>query len=207
MERAEYDDIESVRNWFYSQKIQPNDPYFPIVCFENGQIGTVGPTKFTVEVLEGVAVRMQLPLSLAWALTVHKCQGLSLESATMELSRCFTDGQVYVALSRVKTIERLTLLQKVPPRVVQSASLVKVFYREVRRKDWFRQEYFTTWFRSQLWSTSNHYLLPRCLRGVIFLLLCIHHLRPDSSLALIPMEILEMIIQQFVVCNLVVKFQ
>ncbi len=68
------------------------------------------------EVLEGEF--MQFPLRLAWAITIHKSQGLTFEHAVIDASRSFAPGQAYVALSRCKTLEGLVLESPLTPTAV-----------------------------------------------------------------------------------------
>ena len=75
----------------------------------------------------------QIPLRLAWAITVHKSQGMSLDAVEVDLSKAFVFGQGYVALSRVRTLAGLKVLGL-------SANALSVDPKIVRRDAGFRSE-------------------------------------------------------------------
>ena len=76
----------------------------------------------------------QYPLKLAWAITIHKSQGLTFEKAIIDARASFAHGQVYVALSRCKTMEGMVLSSTIAPDSVKNDTTVIEFTDEVERK-------------------------------------------------------------------------
>jgi ATP-dependent exoDNAse (exonuclease V) alpha subunit len=84
---------------------------FPIVKTVSGRTIVATPERWAIE--EGddsLAAVTQVPLRLAWAITVHKSQGMTLDAVEMDLSKSFEYGMGYVALSRVRTLDGIKLL-------------------------------------------------------------------------------------------------
>jgi len=73
----------------------------------------------------------QIPLKLAWAITIHKSQGLTFEKAIIDAKAAFAHGQVYVALSRCKTMEGMVLSTPISNKCIKSDAKVSVFNREI----------------------------------------------------------------------------
>lgn len=84
---------------------------YPIVALSSGEEIVAKPESWTIDDEDKVLAKItQVPLRLAWAITVHKSQGMTLEAAEIDLSRSFGYGMGYVALSRLKSLDGLYLL-------------------------------------------------------------------------------------------------
>lgn len=73
----------------------------------------------------------QYPLRLAWAITIHKSQGLTFERAVIDAKDAFAHGQTYVALSRCTNLEGLVLSSKISEKAIISSSEINVFNKEI----------------------------------------------------------------------------
>ncbi|MEO5950249.1 MAG: PIF1 family ATP-dependent DNA helicase [Candidatus Saccharimonadales bacterium] len=105
---------------------EPSTEY-PIVEFYNGRTVTMQPD--TWELRDGDKKRAsisQIPLRLAWAITVHKSQGMTLDAARIDLRKAFVEGMGYVALSRVKNLRNLYLhgINRIALQVSEDAQLI-----------------------------------------------------------------------------------
>ncbi|MGP9688069.1 AAA family ATPase [Psychrobacter sp. AOP22-C1-C5] len=91
---------------------KPATQKMPLVRLNSGREVIAEPEEWIIEDETGdvLASYEQVPLCLAWAITIHKSQGMTLEAAEIDLSRTFELGQGYVALSRLKSLSGLQLL-------------------------------------------------------------------------------------------------
>ncbi len=78
---------------------------------------------------------LQFPLKTAWAITVHKSQGLTFDKAIIEISSSFASGQVYVALSRCKSLEGVVLNSPITPSILINDEVVNNFIRKISNKE------------------------------------------------------------------------
>ncbi|WP_413190979.1 AAA family ATPase [Psychrobacter sp. AT9] len=91
---------------------KPTTQKMPVVRLNSGREVIAEPEEWMIEDETGdvLASYEQVPLCLAWAITIHKSQGMTLDAAEIDLSRTFELGQGYVALSRLKSLSGLQLL-------------------------------------------------------------------------------------------------
>jgi len=99
----------------------------PLVQFNDEQKRIIGYHEWKSENVPGLGVK-QIPLILAWAITIHKAQGVTLEMAQIDAgSNIFECGQTYVALSRVKSLEGLYLTAFNPGKIKVNRKVQKYY--------------------------------------------------------------------------------
>ena len=102
----------------------------PVVLFSNGSKRIIKQQQYQSDEYPALIVS-QIPLCLAWALTIHKIQGATLQIASMDLgSSIFEFGQIYVALSRIQSLEGL-FLNAFEPTKIKANPKVKRFYQGI----------------------------------------------------------------------------
>lgn len=110
------------------------DDGYPWIMTSDGREIKIVPQSWTIEDDGKVRAQiMQVPLRLAWAITIHKSQGMSLDAAEIDLRNAFTYGQGYVALSRVRSLQGMKVLGL-------NAHALLVDPRIVNKDERFREE-------------------------------------------------------------------
>ncbi|CAG4952282.1 unnamed protein product [Colias eurytheme] len=110
------------------------DEGLPVVRFKNKKEYTAKTERWYVKNANGsLLCRRQVPLNLAWAFSIHKSQGLTLDCVEMSLSKIFEAGQAYVALSRAQSLNTLRVLDFDSRHVWADPSVLE-FYQKFRRR-------------------------------------------------------------------------
>ncbi len=117
---------------------------YPIVKLKNSREITITPESW--ELRDGDKKRAsitQIPLRLAWAITIHKSQGMTLDGARIDLRKAFVEGMGYVALSRVKSLDTLSLvgINKMALRVSEDALAIDKDLRSQSKSDAVKYEH------------------------------------------------------------------
>lgn len=101
------------------------------VEFDNGSSHLIGVDVWNVtKGYQVVATRKQIPLCLAWAITIHKCQGMTLDKMQVDISSCWEPGQAYVALSRCTALSGLSLLGYNRAKITSNPKVLE-FYQKL----------------------------------------------------------------------------
>jgi ATP-dependent DNA helicase PIF1 len=111
---------------------------YPVVEFKSGKTVSMVPDSW--ELRDGDKKRAsitQIPLRLAWAITVHKSQGMTLDAARIDLRKAFVEGMGYVALSRVKNLDNLYLtgINQMALKVSEDAQTIDEILRSKAAQD------------------------------------------------------------------------
>ncbi len=117
----------------------------PVVKTKEGKYVKVEQEKWNIEEEGEIKAEVrQIPLRLAWAITVHKSQGTTLDAAEIDLSRAFEPGMGYVALSRIRSLKGLRLMGLNKTALTANEEVVEMdkAFRKASKED--RKEFYRT---------------------------------------------------------------
>ncbi|KAF3699156.1 ATP-dependent DNA helicase PIF1 [Channa argus] len=121
----------------------------PHVRFLCGVTEVLKPERWVFKSGGGIHLsRQQLPLKLAWAISIHKSQGMTLDCVEISLARVFERGQAYVALSRARCLQGLRVMD-FDPRVVRADPDVLLFYKKLRKERMLMQASMDEFLRNR----------------------------------------------------------
>ena len=114
------------------EAVSNNIKELPVVRFQHGQTRAIVPQPFRRQ-FKGlfVATRWQIPLTLAWAITIHKSQGMTIDLLHVDLADCFAPGQAYVACSRGRSVTSM-YVTNFSRHEIKTSDLVTRFYASFR---------------------------------------------------------------------------
>ena len=95
------------------------------VHFDNGVTEVISKVEWELEIDNSKVICTQIPLMLAYSITIHKSQSLSLDKAVLDLGDCFCNHMVYVALSRVRSLEGVFLKSFNPKKITVNSILLE----------------------------------------------------------------------------------
>lgn len=105
------------------------------VQFDNGEVAEVEQASWSIkgwneekQNIEVIGTYSQIPLKLAYAITIHKSQGQTYDAVNLD-PRCWENGQLYTALSRVRDVHNLYLMDTMYPSYLKASRDVRMFYK------------------------------------------------------------------------------
>jgi hypothetical protein len=118
---------------------------------------------------------IQYPLRMAWAITIHKSQGLTFDKVMIDAASSFSSGQVYVALSRCTSLEGIVLLSKIPPTAIHSNQKVVEGQRALAPKGSLAERFQGARQTFTLLVLSEIFLLEEAEKNIVFLENVVHN--------------------------------
>lgn len=133
--------IDDIKRIVYVQPADPNEE--PIAVeqaeWENIRYSTHAETLKIEE--EVIGKFIQYPLRLAWAVTIHKSQGLTFDKAIIDAGASFAPGQVYVALSRCRSLDGITLLSPISNSIIRNDVKIVEFSSQIIHEETLSEEF------------------------------------------------------------------